>query len=62
MSKAKKTEAVANTADMKKVVNTLIENFVNEELGNKITKNNMLALSLYITQAIDGQITLGKPE
>lgn len=48
--------------DIKKVVAVLLENFLKEEVGNKVTPNNMLALSIHITQALDGKITLNKPE
>jgi hypothetical protein len=51
----------SDTDEIKKVVAVLIQNFIKEEAGNRITSNNMLALSIGINQAIDGQITMSKP-
>jgi hypothetical protein len=63
MSDTTDEKAIAiNTDEVKKVISTLIDNFVKEEAGNRVTRNNMLALSLYIGQAVDGQITLTKQE
>jgi len=62
------TEKAKITADMneeedeiKKVIAALIQNFVQEEQGNRVTSNNMLALTVMINQALDGKISL-KPE
>ena len=62
------TEKAKITTDMnekedeiKKVIAALIQNFVQEEQGNRVTSNNMLALTMMINQALDGEISL-KPE
>jgi hypothetical protein len=47
--------------DIKKVVGHLLANFTKEELGNRVTNNNMMALTMMIGQALDGQITLEDP-
>ena len=44
--------------DVKKVIAQLIQNFVEEEQGNRVTKNNMMALTMLISQALNGQITI----
>lgn len=51
----------ATTKDTKKVIAVLIQNFVKEEKGNRVTSNNMLALNIAINQAIDGLITINQP-
>jgi hypothetical protein len=48
--------------EIKKVVGHLLANFTKEEMGNRVTNNNMMALTMQIGQALDGQITLKKPE
>jgi hypothetical protein len=47
--------------DIKKVVGHLLANFTKEEMGNRVTNNNMMALTMMIGQALDGQITLDDP-
>jgi hypothetical protein len=46
---------------IKKVVAALLANFTKEEMDNRVTNNNMMALTIMIGQALDGQITLGDP-
>jgi hypothetical protein len=57
-----KGEDVDPMVEIKKVVSHLLDNFLKTEAGNKVTPNNMLGLSVMITQALDGQITLTPPE
>jgi hypothetical protein len=68
MSDDKKLDApreVTPIPDMnaiKEVVHNLIQNFVKEEVSNKVTNNNMAGLTMLLMQAIDGKITMKKPE
>jgi hypothetical protein len=48
--------------EIKKVVILLLENFLKEEHGNRVTQNNMMALGVQIGQALDGKIVIDKPE
>ena len=47
---------------IKEVVQHLIQNFVKEEAGNRVTNNNMAGLTMMLMQAIDGKITMKPPE
>lgn len=46
---------------IKKVVDVLLQKFLEEEKGNRVTNNNMMALGIQIGQAFNGQITLTPP-
>jgi hypothetical protein len=48
--------------EVKQTVGHILANFTKEEAGNRVTNNNMMALTIMIGQAIDGQITTTKPE
>ena len=56
--KAKAIAKAVPVSKIKEVVNIILQNFVQEEIGNRVTKNNMMALAIQINQAFDGQITL----
>jgi glycine betaine/choline ABC-type transport system substrate-binding protein len=47
---------------VKQVLAQILQQFINEEAGNKVTRNNMAGLTLQIHGAIDGHITLQKPQ
>jgi hypothetical protein len=47
--------------EIKKVVEAILSNFLKEEQGNRVTSNNMLALSVHINGALDGKITITPP-
>jgi len=49
-------------ATVQDVIKTIVQQFTKEELGNRVTPNNMLALSMKIDMAFDGKITLQAPE
>ena len=53
---------MSSIEEIKEVVGHLLANFTKEEAGNRVTSNNMLALTLHINHALDGQITLQKQE
>jgi len=48
--------------DIKKVVTKLIQDFIEEERGNRVTFNNMRSLHINITDALDGKITIKKSD
>ncbi len=48
--------------EIKKTVTALIDNFTKEELGNRVTSNNMFALHARLMMALDGQITITPPQ
>jgi hypothetical protein len=48
--------------EIKEVVGHLMANFIKEEMGNRVTSNNMMALAIQVNQALDGQITIKKPK
>ena len=48
--------------DVKKVIATLINQFVTAESGNRVTENNMMALHMKINMALDGAISMKAPE
>jgi hypothetical protein len=57
------TKKVAPGPDqIKKVLAQIMQQFVHEEAGNKVTRNNIAGLTLQIHGAIDGHITLQKPQ
>jgi len=47
---------------VKEVLGQIMQQFVNEEAGNKVTRNNMAGLIMQIHGAIDGQITIQNKE
>jgi hypothetical protein len=47
--------------DIKKVMQTVIDNFTREEQGNRVTVNNMMALAIKVNMVLDGKITLTPP-
>ena len=49
-------------ATVQEVINQLLQQFTQEEAGNKVTRNNMLGLSMQIGMAFEGKITLQKSE
>jgi hypothetical protein len=53
---------VPNMEEIKQVVGGLLQNFVKEEAGNKVTTNNISGLAMNLMQALDGNITMTKPE
>jgi len=57
-----KAKIVPNIAEIKSVISTLVNNFVEEEKGNRVTNNNMTGLTVKLMAAIDGQITTTPPE
>jgi hypothetical protein len=54
-------EKATPVSDIKKIVGQLLNNFLTEEHGNRVTKNNMFALATQINQTFEGQITLTPP-
>jgi len=53
---------VPTPAEVKQVLAEIMQQFVNEEAGNKVTRNNMAGLIMQIHGAIDGQITIQQKE
>lgn len=49
-----------NLEDVRAVVKALVDKFITDEAGNKVTRNNMTGLVVQLMAAFDGQITLGK--
>lgn len=47
---------------VKQVVRQIIHEFISEEAGNKVTRNNMAGLSMQIFAAIEGNITITQQE
>jgi len=47
---------------VKKVIGQIIQQFVNDEVGNKVTRNNMAGLTMQLHGAIDGHITIQEQE
>jgi hypothetical protein len=63
----KAAQAIAKKAaptpeEIKQVVGHILQEFVREEAGNKVTRNNMAGLTMQLHGAIDGQITLKQQE
>jgi hypothetical protein len=48
--------------EIRKVVQSILSNFLIEEQGNRVTKNNMQALMINVNHAFDGNITLTPPK
>lgn len=48
--------------EIKQIVGMIIKEFQTAEVGNKVTENNMMGLQFKINMALDGKITLKKPE
>jgi len=48
--------------EMKKIIGVILSEFSKEEMGNRVTKNNMMALNMQIGMALDGKITIEQPE
>lgn len=53
---------VPDMDEIKKVIGQLLQNFTQEEAGNKVTSNNMAGLAMNLMGALDGNITLKPPE
>jgi hypothetical protein len=51
----------SNLNSVKQVISVVIDNFIKEEVGNRVTRNNMAGLTMTIMQAMDGNITLEQP-
>lgn len=49
------------TENLRKVINTLLNEFTKEEVGNRVTSNNMAGLQMKLMMALDGKITLKPP-
>jgi glycine betaine/choline ABC-type transport system substrate-binding protein len=47
---------------IKEVMGQILQQFINEEAGNKVTRNNIAGLTLHLHAAIDGNITIKKQE
>ena len=56
------TPKLVVSAEVKATVGHLLANFTKEEMGNRVTNNNMMALTIQIGQALDGLITTTKPK
>lgn len=50
-----------NQEEIKQVVSHLFSDFIKEEAGNRVTKNNMLGLLMNINLAVEGKISLTPP-
>lgn len=48
--------------EMKQVIAMLVQKFVETEQGNRVTSNNMVGFMQQIFGALDGEISLKKPE
>jgi hypothetical protein len=48
--------------DTKKVIAQLMNEFVKEEAGNRVTSNNIMALNMKVNMALDGDITMQPPK
>lgn len=55
-------KAKVSTDEVKQVINQLVQNFIKEEQGNRVTNNNMSGLLMQIFAAVDGQITVNQPQ
>lgn len=47
--------------EIKKVINVILQEFIKEEAGNRVTSNNISGLQLKLSAALDGKITLTPP-
>jgi len=49
--------------ETKKIINMIISQFQQAEVGNKVTENNMMGLQMKIMMALDGKLKLAdRPE
>ena len=48
--------------DIKKIIGQLFKAFEQEEVGNRVTSNNMFALFTKVSMVLDGKITLNPPK
>jgi len=60
--KPMQVKQVPDMQAIKEVVQALLQNFAKEEVGNKVTSNNMTGLTVNLMAALDGQITMKAPE
>ena len=51
------SEEIEVTVDeTKEVISALVQNFIAEEKGNKVTNNNMTGLLLHLMGAVEGKL------
>lgn len=51
------SEEIEVTVDeTKEVISALVQNFIAEEKGNKVTNNNMTGLLLHLMAAVEGKL------
>jgi hypothetical protein len=48
--------------EVKQVIGQILQEFINEEAGNKVTRNNIAGLTIQLHGAIDGHITIKQQE
>lgn len=53
-----KLEQAIDKDSIKHTIGVLVDNFIKEEAGNKVTRNNMTGLAVQVMGAIDGTITV----